>query len=88
MFSSQSTFQFPCQIFLCGRDTLFSSAMNNQLKPRRLVALRRDETDFVVAFQPEDVIIFRNPDAGALRKICRQLRWEIISDTAYSVDDL
>jgi len=57
-------------------------------KPKRLVALRRDEMDFVVAFQPEDVIIFRNPDANALRKICRPLRWKIVSDTAYTVDDL
>lgn len=57
-------------------------------KPKRLVALRRDEIDFVVVFQPENVIVFRNPDANALRKICRQLRWKIVSDTAYTVDDL
>ena len=59
-----------------------------QDKPRRLVSLRRDETDYVVAFQPDDVIVFRNPDAHALRKLCRQLRWEIISDTAYTLEDL
>jgi hypothetical protein len=59
-----------------------------QEKPRRLVSLRRDEMDFVVAFQPEDVIVFRNPDANALRKICRQLRWTIVSDTAYTLEDL
>ena len=57
-------------------------------KPKRLVSLRRDDADFVVAFQPEDVIVFRNPDAGALRKICGQLRWKIVSDTAYTLDDL
>ncbi len=56
--------------------------------PKRLVSLRRDEMDFVVTFQPEDVIVFRNPDANALRKICRQLRWQIVSDTAYTVHDL
>jgi hypothetical protein len=57
-------------------------------KPKRLVSLRLDQADYVVAFQPEDVIVFRNPDANALRKICRQLRWEITSDTAYTLDDL
>lgn len=57
-------------------------------KPKRLVSLRRDDADFVVAFQPEDVIVFRNPHAGALRKICSQLRWKIISDTSYTLDDL
>lgn len=57
-------------------------------KPKRLVSLRRDDADFVVAFQPEDVIVFRNPDAGALRKICGRLRWKIVSDTAHAVDDL
>jgi hypothetical protein len=42
-------------------------------KPKRLVALRRDQADYVVAFQPDDTIVFRNPDADALRKLCRQL---------------
>jgi hypothetical protein len=27
-------------------------------KPKRPVSLRRDDTDFVVALQPEDVIVF------------------------------
>jgi hypothetical protein len=57
-------------------------------KPKRIVSLRRDEMDFVIAFQPEDVIVFRNDDAAALRKVCRQLRWKIVSDTAYTVEDL
>jgi hypothetical protein len=57
-------------------------------KPRRLVALRRDEMDFVVAFQPQDVIVSRNPDANVLRKMCRQLRWKIVSDTAYTLEEL
>ena len=52
------------------------------------MSLRRDDVDYVVAFQPEDVIVFRNPDPCALRKICSQLRSKIISDTAYTVDDL
>ena len=53
-----------------------------------LVSLRRDETDYAVAFKPDDVIVFRNPGANALRKLCRQLRWEIISDTSYTLEDL
>ena len=65
-----------------------SDANTWEPKPRRLVSLRRDDADFVVAFQPEDVIVFRNSDACALRKICGQLRWKIISDTAYTVEDL
>ena len=56
--------------------------------PKRLVSLRRDDLDFVVAFQPEDTIVFRNGDPAALRKICRLLRWKIVSDTAPTVSDL
>ncbi len=56
--------------------------------PKRLVSLRRDDSDFVVAFQPEDTIVFRNGDPAALRKICRLLRWKIVSDTALTVSDL
>ena len=67
---------------------VMSTPAITQEKPRRLVALRRDEMDFVVAFQPEDVIVFRNPDANALRKVCRHLRWTIVSDTAYTLEDL
>jgi hypothetical protein len=33
-----------------------------------LVTLRRDGEDFVVAFYPEDIVVFRNPDPQALRK--------------------
>jgi hypothetical protein len=65
-----------------------SDAYIREQKPKRLVSLRRDDADFVVAFQPEDVVIFRNADACALRKICGQLRWKIISDTAYGAEDL
>src|SRR5271166_5114658 len=56
-----------------------------QEKPRRLVALRRDEMDFVVALSAEG-IVFRNPDGNALRKVCQQLRWKIVSDTAYTLE--
>ena len=47
---------------------------------RRRVSIRRDDDDFVVAFQPEDEIVFRHQDAGALRKVCHKLRWLIIDD--------
>jgi hypothetical protein len=50
--------------------------------PGRRVSIRPDGDDFVVAFEPEDFVIFRNQDAHALRKICRLLRWDIVSDTA------
>jgi hypothetical protein len=48
----------------------------------RRVSIRRDDDDFVVAFQPEDYVIFRNQDANALRKVCRFLQWEVVTDTA------
>jgi hypothetical protein len=35
----------------------------------RTVSIRRDRDDFVVAYQPEDVIVFRNGDPRALRKM-------------------
>jgi hypothetical protein len=46
----------------------------------RRVSIRRDDKDFVVAFQPEDHVVFRHNDASALRDVCRKLRWEIIDD--------
>jgi hypothetical protein len=55
---------------------------------RRQVAMRRDGDDFVIAFEPDGFIIFRNKDADALRKLCRSLRWEIVSDTTSSEDEL
>jgi hypothetical protein len=54
---------------------------------RRQVAMRRDDDDFVIAFEPDGFIIFRNKDADALRKLCRSLRWEIVNDTASSADE-
>ena len=47
----------------------------------RRVSIRRDDDDFVVAFQPEDFVIFRNQDANALRRVCNFLQWEIVTDT-------
>jgi hypothetical protein len=49
-------------------------------RPKRLVTLRRDGNDFVVAFYPEDVIVFRHVEPISLRKVCAALRWKIISD--------
>ena len=57
-------------------------------KPRRCVALHRDDDEFVITFQPEDSIAFRSHDAKALRKVCAFLRWKIVSDTSLTADDL
>jgi hypothetical protein len=54
---------------------------------RRQVTMRRDGDDFVIAFESDGFIIFRNKDADALRKLCRSLRWEIVSDTTASEDE-
>jgi hypothetical protein len=48
----------------------------------RRVSIRRDDDDFVVAFQPEDFVIFRNQDANTLRRVCRFLQWDVVADTA------
>jgi hypothetical protein len=54
---------------------------------RRKVAIRRDAEDYVIVLQPEDVVLFRNPDATALRKACNFLRWEVVSDTVPEAND-
>jgi hypothetical protein len=33
---------------------------SRQKWPKKQVSIRRDDKDFVVAFQPEDFVIFRN----------------------------
>jgi hypothetical protein len=53
---------------------------------RRQVTMRRDGDDSVVATYADGLIIFRNKDAAALRKLCRSLRWEIVRDTTASDD--
>ena len=55
---------------------------------RRQVSIRRDDRDFVVAFQPDDVVVFRHQLASQLRKLCASLRWEVVSDTIASANDL
>jgi hypothetical protein len=57
------------------------------LKPRRQIAIRRDGDDFVIALQPEGLIVFRNENAGALRKACSFLRWEVVADTVMEPND-
>jgi hypothetical protein len=54
---------------------------------RRQVTMRRDGDDFVVATHTDGLIIFRNEDAAALRKLCRSLRWEIVRDTSACDDE-
>jgi hypothetical protein len=50
--------------------------------PGRRVSIKRDKQDYTVAFQPEDLVIFRHEDANALKKVCRSLRWEIVNDAS------
>jgi len=49
--------------------------------PKR-VSIRPDGDEFVAVRQPDGVIIFRNAEANPLRKLCRSLRYEIVSDTS------
>ena len=48
--------------------------------------MRPDGDDFVVATHTDGLVIFRNKDADALRKLCRSLRWEIIRDATEPAD--
>lgn len=61
---------------------------NDFLSLRRQVSISRDGEDFVVAFQPSNVVVFRHTNAGELRKMCRRLRWEVVTDTVAEPDDL
>ena len=55
---------------------------------RRQVSISRDGVDFVVAFQPSNVVVFRHGDAGELRRMCGRLRWEVVTDTLAEPGDL
>ena len=55
---------------------------------RRQVSIKRDGADFVVAFEPDDIIVFRHSEANALRRACNSLRWEIVRDTTPDPNDL
>jgi len=54
---------------------------------RRKVTIRRDAEDYVIVLQPEDLVLFRNSSATALRKACNFLRWEVVSDTVPEAND-
>jgi hypothetical protein len=54
---------------------------------RRQVSIARDGADFVVAYQPDNIVVFRHSVANELRKLCRKLRWEIVLDTAADPDE-
>jgi hypothetical protein len=55
---------------------------------RRQVTISRDGDDFVVRFHPDDIVAFRHTHASELRRMCRSLRWEIISDTVAEAGDI
>jgi hypothetical protein len=55
-------------------------------RPKRLMTLRRDDLEFVVAFYPEDTVVFRHTEPFSLRKVCAGLRWKIISDSSNAND--
>jgi hypothetical protein len=70
--------------------SLAESGFSDSLKSgsRRRVSIRRDDSEFVVAFQAEGLVAFRNADAGALRKVCHHLRREIVADSSLSEETL
>jgi len=55
---------------------------------RRQVSIRRDGADFVVAFHPDNIVVFRHSIANELRKVCHSLRWEVVNDTVAEPDDI
>jgi hypothetical protein len=68
-----------------GKGVLMTAAATNDFvyqRPKRAVAIRRDGEDFVVAFMPNDEVIYRSGSAFALRKLCEQLRWAVVYDAA------
>jgi hypothetical protein len=56
-------------------------------RAKRQVCIRRDDCDFVVAIQPDDVVIYRHSTARALRKLCGQLRLEVVADVLPELND-
>jgi hypothetical protein len=55
---------------------------------RRQVTISRDGDDFVVTFQPDNIVAFRHAQASELRRMCHSLRWEIVSDTVAEPGDI
>ena len=52
----------------------------------RQVSVERDGTDFVVAFQPEGHVIFRQHDLKALRNFCSKLRSEVLEEKSFPLN--
>ena len=50
--------------------------------------IRRDGDDFVVTFKPDNIVAFRHAQASELRRMCRSLRWEIVSDRVAEPGDI
>ena len=82
--------------FLLAIALAFSVVLPSYAEPRQVIqgteihltlltpvstSISRDGDDFVVAYQPDNVIVFRHNELSALRKVCQSLRWEIVSDT-------
>ena len=69
---------------VCRGTSMPAAEPNNYVfqRQKRAVAIRRDGDDFVVSLMPNDLVIFRNESADALRKVCKGLRWAVVSDTA------
>ena len=61
---------------------MLASNVSLHNRPRRRVSIRPDGEDFVVVFLAENFVVFRNNDPGALRKVCRSLRWDIVIDSS------
>ena len=68
--------------FSFGQDLPLSSLATSRQPSRPILAIRRDGDDFVVSLMPNDLVIFRNESADALRRLCKGLRWAVVSDTA------
>jgi hypothetical protein len=64
------------------------SFRRNAVPYRRQVTISRDGEDFVIAFQPQNIIAMRHSEAKELRKVCHFARWEIVRDTTPEPDDL
>ena len=73
--SSRKPTLWPCEV----------QSASNIDRPKRLVTLRRDGDDFVVAFYPEDAVVFRHTEFERASKGCTVLQWKIISDSARTI---
>jgi hypothetical protein len=72
----------------CARTSLRASILGKRSYGGSASFVSRWGEDFVVVSLAEDLVVFRNSDAGALRKVCRSLRWDIAIDSSLSADQL